>query len=397
MRQGSSVGDITTSAQRSTTNTEYHARVFQPGEIDDNLISAWADLEARADVPNAFLSPYFVMPAFRHIESPSNVFGLFVEKRQGGSRDLIGAAFFHARKPTRRFPLPHLAAFETVHSYLSGFLVDRDHVNPALRAIYGYVAARKHRWHGLAIHNGSPLNFLNEEAAAIAGDFRMVWNERARQERAVYNLQDAWDDILSSISKGLIKDYRRHMRRSSELGALEWRVARGTEPLDGYVEELIRLEHMGWKGAEGTSILSDPAHSNFFKEMIREFNRAERACFTKLSINDEIISTTSSIISGKACFGFKIGWNTDYTKYGPGIMNYMHILEHGQEAFGDLEYYDSCSAPDSYINRLWPGRREIVEGVFTFTNLGTAAMKGLRAAKRLKTTLRPKPAESHPN
>ena len=61
---------------------------------------------------------------------------------------------------------------------------------------------------------------------------------------------------------------RRRERLLGERGKLEWRFIGGSDVGAREVHRFLELEHMGWKGDEGTSLLSNPAEARFFEEMI---------------------------------------------------------------------------------------------------------------------------------
>lgn len=368
-------------------NHHYAARVLKSSEIDAGLISAWEELEARAIVPNAFMSPHFVIPALRHLESAEDTFGVFVEKASAGLPELVGVALFQIRKPTRRFPLKHLSAFASVHSYLSNFLLDREHASDALTQIYKYLTDKRHTWHGLYLSNFASDSPFGEEAQAIAADFGMGWNLFEQWSRAVFLTDDFGESALSHLSKNQKKNYQRNLRKLEELGSVEWVLTRRTSSFQKNMDEFVRLEHLGWKGNEGTSLYSNPNHLRFFHEMMAGFNQTGRAFFTELNLNGVTISSTSNLISGKVGFAFKVGWDFEYAKYGPGILNEIKTLEQGDESLSDLEYIDSSAAPDSYINGLWPGRREIYEGMFFMTQTGRIALASIEVARKLKISL----------
>lgn len=374
-------------ASPPTRNNQYAVRVLKPTEINSRLISAWEELETRAIVPNAFMSPHFVMPALRYLESCGNTFGVFVEKTSAGLPDLVGVALFQVRKPTRRFPLQHLAAFETVHSYLSDFLLDLEHASGALKEIYRYLTDKRHAWHGLYLNNFSSKNLLSEETKTIASDFGIRWTLFDKWSRAVLSLSDFGETGLAHLSNRQKKNFRKNLRKLEELGRVNWELKRGTTLSGKNIDEFIRLEHLGWKGQQGTSLYSNPNHLRFFYEIMAGFNEKGQAFFTELNLNGVTISSTSNLISGKAGFAFKVGWDFEYAKYGPGILNELKTLENGRELLSDLEYIDSSAAPDSYINDLWPGRREILEGMYSLTPLGQAALTGTGMARRVKNWL----------
>lgn len=371
-------------------NHNFTTRVIKSSEIDADLIAAWDELEGRAIVPNAFMSHHFVMPALRYLATSDDVFGVFVEKSTAGLPDLVGVAFFQVRKATRRFPLKHLTAFTSVHSYLSDFLLDREHAQDALKEIYGYLTGNQHSWHGLYINYCSADSLLKEETLSIASNFGMRWNLFEQWSRAVFFPQDLKHDPLAHLSKRQKKNHLRNQRKLQEAGSLEWVLKRGTKSLQASIEEFIRLEHIGWKGEEGTSLYSNANHARFFCEMMTGFNEKGRAFFTELSLNGKNIASTSNLISGNAGFGFKVGWDDEYAKYGPGTVNEIITLEQGYEFLSDLEYVDSSAASDSYINNLWPGERNIFEGMFSLTPIGSAALTSIEIARKLKTSLLPK-------
>jgi len=365
----------------------YVARVLCPADFDDKLIAAWVELEARADVPNAFLSPYFVLPALRYLEASANSFGVFVEKTSGGVPTLVGVALFKVRESRRRFPLKHVEAFESIHSYLSGFLLDREYANDALAMIYGYLTEKRHSWHAIYVNNCPPENLLTEEARGVAAGLGIKWHSYDSWQRAIFRPSSDNNGAGRVISKHDLKDYQRNMRHLKEFGSVDWIVSRGMEPLDHVVDDFIRLEHMGWKGTGGTSLYSNENHLHFFKGMIDGFNRAGRAYFTELRLDGRTIASTSNLISGRVGFGFKMGWDIQYAKYSPGILNVTQIVEQGMDAFCDLEFMDSSAAPESYINRIWSGRRDIVEGMFSLTPMGHAVLSSAEAAMQIKTFL----------
>ena len=363
---------------------EFTVRLLHPTEIDAKLISAWADLETRAIVPNAFLSPYFALPAIKHLVSSDNVFGVFVERETAGIPNLVGVALFQTRKPTQSFPLPHLMAFESIHSYLSGFLLDREYVSDVRRMIYDCLAQKKHQWHGLYVNNAPTDDLFTEEAGQIASAFGMKWATYSNWQRATLYLKNIDAQPISPPSKHALKDYQRHLRHLQAEGHFEWTLLRGTEPLDKSIAEFIHLEHMGWKGEKGTSLYSNPNHLRFFQEMSKGFNQAGRLFFTEIRLDDVCISSTANLISGQAGFGFKMGWDTQYAKHSPGIVNVTKIMESGKEFLGDLEYIDSSTTPESYVSKIWPERRNLVEGMLSLSTLGKTVISSLSAAKKLK-------------
>ena len=129
--------------------------------------------------------------------------------------------------------------------------------------------------------------------------------------------------------------------------------------------------------------------------MIENFNKDGRAFFTELRLNDEIISSTSNIISGNAGFAFKSGWDIAYAKYSPGILNRLTFMDDKEYVSKQLEYMDSGSSKESYINYIWPEKRQMHSGVYIRSNVGKlikpvlefGLYPGFRFAQKIKHKL----------
>ncbi|MCX7754168.1 MAG: GNAT family N-acetyltransferase [Anaerolineales bacterium] len=362
-------------------------KLLHPAELEARTLSDWADLEARASMPNAFLSPYFVLPALRHLDAQENVFGAFIERHSAGNSTLIGVALFRHKKPSRHFPLPHLTAYASVHSYLTGFLLDADYVEETSQMLARFLKSNSYRWHGAHFENCPHELMLRQETLTAFSSFGLRWRPTANWQRPV--LRPGQDNIsaLPQISRHSLKDYQRHMRHLQSLGRFEWKARRAQEPVEKSLEEFLKLENMGWKGQKKSSLVSNPNDLRFFKEMSAAFHGAGRLFLTEIHLNGNIIASTVNLISGRAGFGFKLGWDTRYAKHSPGIVNLAQIMEHAEEAFSDLEYIDSSASPNSYVSKIWPARRNLADGWLTLSPLGNAALTSIQLAQKFKAAL----------
>lgn len=366
---------------------DFTLRLSNPAEIEAPLLTAWEELEARASVPNAFLSPHFVLPAIRHLTGAENVLGAFIERRSGGRVTLIGAALFQVQSRSRRFPLPHLRAFASIHSYLTGFLLDSDYTAEASQILARFLASNRYRWHGVYFENCPQEWMAAPETQAAFGESGLRWQATARWQRPVLRpSQDKLSDLLQ-VSRHSLKDYQRNLRHLQAIGRFEWKALRGHEPIETSLTAFLQLENMGWKERQRSALAANPAHLRFFEEMSAAFQRAGRLCITELRLDENILASTVNLISGRAGFGFKLGWDTRYARYSPGIVNLMQIIEHAQEAFGDLDYLDSSADPDSYVGKIWSARRDLTDGWLMLSPLANAALTGLRWAQKIKRKL----------
>jgi len=378
-------------APRTARNPiEVQVRLVDPLQLDSAALAEWARLEERSFESNVYLSPHFVLPAIRHLDPSHPPFMLLAERADRSRDRLCGVGLFRKEGPTWRFPLPHLSAYRSRHSYLTGILADRDLAPPVVDGFLGYLCQQGLGWHGvefgdLAIDSGiGPLLLARAQMRGVP------WYEYSRCQRAALKPTEAGEDYLEQqLSAGRRKDLRRRERRLSEQGAVEWQATHGTDLSNEHIERFLALEHTGWKGNYGTSLRSQSADAAFFRELIRRMARAGRAVITELRVADEVIASTSNLVSGNAAFAFKLGWHADYKKMAPGILNEIELVRHAPTLFGDCEYIDSGSLPGSFMEELWAGRRTLAFGALATTTLGRRALGAFNWLHRLRRTLVP--------
>lgn len=370
------------------------AHALSIADVDATFVADWADLERRALEPNAFLSPHFVQPAVRELEPGLRPVVLAVRRADGL---LVGLGVFRHRPPSLRCPLPHLGAFRSKHSYLSGWLVDRDHAAGAMDAVLSLLSRRGTRWHGIVLPH-APAEETHRhmlEAGARAGG---RWFEYARRTRAMLDVAAAGEPAIEALSSSRRKSLRRKRRQLEEEGEVEWRLIAGADDVARCVDRFLVLENAGWKGAAGGSLVSSPAGEGFFRAMIAAFAREGRAFFTELSVGGQVVSSTCNLESGDEGFAFKIGWDPRFASLSVGTLNEIELIRSAPAELAHLRRLDSGSEPGSYMDDLWRGRRTLVDGLLTTTAAGGAAGRlaavALRAKRRLSALATRRPSSS---
>jgi len=363
-------------------------RSLRFGDLDQTIVAAWASLEERALESNAYLSPRFIIPVLRRLGSPKELektIFVFIERPGGKPTDLVGAGVFVRSSGTRRFPLPHLRAYLSIYSYLSGLLVDRDEAENVIRLFFRFFCGKDATWHGVEFGYRYAEGPQAELIAASANEFKASWHEHTRSHRAVFIPSEGGDGyVQANFSTHRIKELRRLRRRLAEQGEVHWRVLFGADADGENVERFLQLEHLGWKGDKGTSLRSRPSQEAFFKEMIRDFRLERRFFLTELSLDGTAIASTANLISGGAGFAFKIGYHPDYAEMSPGLLNELEFIRHAPALCANLSYVDSGAEEGSFIDRLWTVRRKLVSGIFATTSIGKGVLSGVKRLRKFK-------------
>lgn len=358
------------------TDARWAVREVTAAELSPADLRAWSELEARAAEPNAYLSRHFVLPALRHLDPNAKAAIVIVER--GGA--LGGLGVFVPTPPTRVCPVPHLAGYLSRHSFLGGMLIEKGAERDVVRAMFA-AARRKVFWQAIVFPwlqaDGAVAKAFEEGARELG----LAASPSGTRERAVLVPSAGGPDAVREALGKRLKEIERCKRRIEETGgAVTWRCLREHVD-DAAVETFLRLEHGGWKSDEHSSLRSDPADESFFKDVVRGFDGESRALFTELRMGDRPIASTSNFVSGGAGFAFKIGWDVELKKYGPGMINEVELVRAAPEVCADLAWFDSGAAPDSFINKLWPERRTLVSLVVPLT---TVAGIGLRLYARVR-------------
>jgi hypothetical protein len=350
-------------------------------------LEAWAALESRALEPNAFLSPHFIVPALRYLDPHLRVVGLCVE-RDDPAGEMLALGVFRPVPASSTCPVPHLLGYFSRHSYLGGLLLDRSDGGEALAALADHVRRRGFGWQALVLPRAridGPIGSLLDAQAQDAG--RRILRLQPKTRAVMIPSASGAEAVKVALGKRH-KEVERNKRRLAESGPVTWHGLRkdlGPEP----VESFLRLEHQGWKLEEKTSLRSDPKDEAFFKEMTQRFDADGRAIFTELRVGARAVSSTCNYVSGSAGFAFKVGWDVEFRKVGPGLLNEVEFLRAAPELFRDLTWFDSGAQPDSYIDKLWPERREIGTLVVPLTRAAALSQRLLAGARTVVRRFRP--------
>jgi CelD/BcsL family acetyltransferase involved in cellulose biosynthesis len=370
-----------------------HVRQLGLRELTPSRLAAWSALEARAVEPNAFLSPHFILPALSHLDPGVRPIVLAVERGDGNGNgdgpgaELLALGVFTSVKASRVCPLPHLVGYCSRHSYLGGLLVDRDHVTDAVAAMCDHARKRAFGWQALIftkVQTDGPIAAALEERARAKG---MEVQRAGMKQRAILVPAAAGPEALKKALGKRWSEIQRCKRRLADGGEVSWRCLR-RDVNAAVVESFLRLEDQGWKADEKTSLRASPTDEAFFKDVVARFDGESRALFTELRVGDRVIASTSNFVSGGVGFAFKVGWEAELRKVGPGVLNETELVLAAPEVCADLAWFDSGAQPDSFIDRLWPERRELGTLVVPLTRAGAVSLRLLGGLRRVVRRVR---------
>jgi len=331
-------------------------------------VSAWEELAAAALEPNVFYEPWMLMPANRAFGAGRRVcFALILatDPTRPLGPPLLAGLFPLERQSQyqglgQKLPFKTLRLWKHKYCYLC---------TPLIRAGYGReVIAAFFDWLAAGGHGCSLMEF-----AVIAGDgpFHQTLldylNESSRLScvtdiftRALFRpASDADTYVRAALRRARRKEFERQERRLSEAGRVEYLSLEPGDDVAAWIEELLRIEAISWKGAGGRALVCDEADREYFVGVAREAFRRGRLIMLALHLDGRPIAHKCNFLSGQGSFAFKIAFDEEYARYSPGVLLELENIRR-LHAQSKVKWMDSCADSDRFmINHIWTDRRTI--------------------------------------
>jgi CelD/BcsL family acetyltransferase involved in cellulose biosynthesis len=227
----------------------------------------------------------------------------------------------------------------------------------------------------------------------VAGKFGLRWIGWEFDRPVLRPATTTPEQIEASLTRNRRKRIRRSKRQLGQIGNVGYEIVRCGMDWTPHAENFLRLEHMGWKRAEETSLRSHSESEAFFLEMTEGFENANRMVFCELKVDDTVIGSTSNFLSGDAGFAYKIGWDPEFQQYSPGVLQEVEFAKVAHCELHNVEYFDSCTDQDSFMESLWPDRRTLTNGAFVAPGVSRLAVAGMLQLRLLKRKWKNRRAE----
>jgi len=282
-------------------------------------------------------------------------------------------------------PLPHLRSWQTPHTYGDGLLLRRGHEAAVLRAFW---AALAHHGHGHAVEFPRfPLEQAGEDAwIETAGGAGVKVFQGTTWKRAALRLDHEADrSTIETVSLQRARSLRRGWKALERVGPVRFEIVRERSQIPRCLEDLLRLEDLGWKGELGTSLASLESRSRFFRDMVLALAERRRVAFSRLLVGERAVASVAHLLAGDVVHAFKIGWDPEFERGCPGFQMKVRMAAEAAAAFPGIRLIDSCSSEGSFIEKVWPDRRTFALTMFAVGTLAKASASlvgGLRNLKR---------------
>lgn len=153
-------------------------------------------------------------------------------------------------------------------------------------------------------------------AAAVARRYRLL--QRVVESSPYIELDGGWESFLAGRERVFVKELVRRRRRLGEQGEITFELLDGRERLDELLAEGFAIEASGWKGENGTAIVSTPATLAFYTAVARWAAGRGWLRLGCLRLDGALIAFELNLEEGGRWYSLKGGYDESFRRFGPG-------------------------------------------------------------------------------
>lgn len=210
---------------------------------------------------------------------------------------------------------------------------------------------------------------------------------RIEQPNYTIDLGTTFDEYYQHvISSKLRTNLKRRRRRLQETGVGTFQHCQKDDAVARFTE-FLQLENSGWKGKEGSSILSLPEnYQTYYQRLVRYLARRDELHLFFLDFDGHPIAGALGYTEGEVFHWFKIAYREEYHELGPSNLLLLDIIKFLMENRRDIKRFHLFPGYGVDKHR-WTNEDATTVEAFLFSNSirGRISFTTHRARNRLRT------------
>ena len=153
---------------------------------------------------------------------------------------------------------------------------------------------------------------------AIQGDVGAYASRRGL--RSMYSFLDVKGDFNRYLAGlgNMRKNLRAYRRKLESRGRVLVDLRKGAAADAAFLPEYLALEASGWKGRNGTAMVSDPGTVAFYKTLIENFASQGRWEWHTIRVDERIVAAEMGVRCGSSLILLKYAFDEDFADCRPG-------------------------------------------------------------------------------
>jgi CelD/BcsL family acetyltransferase involved in cellulose biosynthesis len=336
------------------------------------IVAEWDALAAEAAEPNPYYESWMMLPALEAYGTPAGF--RCVAVRVDGRLDALFPLVLEPR--WRRLPVRCAVSWRHRNMLVGTPLVRAKSAAACITALFES---------GLA-----PI--VEFDWSASAGPFYGALAEAAREAGLPWMVADAYTravlvrgrDPRARFNSNMKNNVRRWQARLAAQGELRpVRLSPQDDP-QRWLEEFLRLESSGWKGAAGSALACREDDARFAREVFQEGFRRGRVLLTGLDLRGRPLARHWMLTGGEGAFTFKIAYDEAYASSSPGILAEVDNVRQFVENEGPRWVDSNTARENTSYGRVWKDRRTVQRVAVGLRGAGRLAVAALPLVRELQ-------------
>jgi CelD/BcsL family acetyltransferase involved in cellulose biosynthesis len=287
------------------------------------LSEQWQELNRRVADSKPFDTPEWYQ-AFSSSFADEREARILTVSRGGslvGVLPLQRANSFFGRVPART-----IRSLSGIHSCRFDLISDESDDLEEIAQVAWSELERDHSWQVIeALDVPENGNFFKIVKKARAGGFLV--GEWPTRFSPVLRLPDKGTDPFSNCPRGF-RAFRKKLQAKldalSSQGEISFRV--DTMPYEDGLAKFMRLESSGWKGANGSAIVSNLKAAKFYSYFVEHLQRKGVLRVYSLNLSDKPIAMQLGLFMNGVYYSPKVAYDESFSKFAPGHLLVRYLI-----------------------------------------------------------------------
>jgi CelD/BcsL family acetyltransferase involved in cellulose biosynthesis len=286
--------------------------------------------------------------------------------------ELVGVLVLIRSRPGLR---RHLEAPEDTHTIVGHPLLAPAHAAEALRALVrACFELEPHLWMRFyGVRAGSPVL---RAAGALRGEARVLTTPGYLG--SLVDTSEPFDVFSARLSSSFKRSIRSARKRLEREHTLSFEFVGGPEAADpALLQEFLRVEASGWKGAGGSAIACSPRRVAFYTALARRLAHRGWLEWNLARVDGRVAAAHFGVRFDSSVLLPKGGYDEAYAGYAPGNLLFWELFT---RAFADPAIDDVNFQTDKPWMQLWKMRQDSYAGLVVTPREPVATLSALLAA-----------------
>ncbi len=220
------------------------------------------------------------------------------------------------------------------HSFRSSVLIDQNGRFEEIFAFLWKALNERHKIDYLKcrefISDDSPVFLALQSSLESQG---LTYSLEEVKTPPYLQLEKDWETYFADRRGHFRRNLRRRMRNAEKkIGPIKHiPLNRESGDLEDLLQRGLSLEHSGWKGKQGSSILSNSTTSRFYFRIAEVFKNQGKLFTSCVYFGDLLVAFNLSIVDDGTFYLLKVAYDESYSKFSPGQIMMYYLLQMAYE------------------------------------------------------------------